>query len=115
MELKLQHPEIYDLHVKMITLIKKGGKLIKEKETMEMELNKLGLQIQKLKDKINPLVKAAVANKLSEFQIVTKVDTKGGNNHEVLITVADQVEDFKKYLREQQAKQQPNENTPNKL
>lgn len=62
--------------------------LLKERETLQKELNKKALKIQKIKDRVKPIVQKAVAGKLKEFEEVEQANIIG-NQDEVTIKIVD--------------------------
>lgn len=85
--------------------------------TKEQEkLNKIGLQIQKYKDKIIPLVKKVQEDQrekgmLGEFEEYQSVEIE---NDEVVITTFDAVEEYKNKIREQRNEQSNGDNNESK-
>lgn len=80
-----------------------GGRAIsKEIEKLENDRRKVGLQIQKLKDKILPMVEKLTKDSLQGFEEITQVDIK--NDEEVEISVINVVDEFKKTYIEQKQK-----------
>lgn len=102
--LKIQSKELSSLLAKKNEFVTEGRELSKKIEALESERNKCGLQIQKMKDKIIPLVKKLTDGKLGEFEDITTVETFGSD---VVINTYDVVEDFKKQYLD--AKNKPEE------
>ena len=100
--MKIQSKELVNLLEKKNELVNEGRAISKEIEKQETERNKVGLQIQKLKDKILPLVAKLTDGKLAEFEEITQVENKDG---EIEVTVVNVVEDFKRDYLEAKAKQ----------
>lgn len=78
------------------TMVKKHYKLRDDKEQLERERNKIALKIQKVKDRLIPLVKKEVAPQLQEFEDIEKVEIKKG---EAVVSVFNHVEEFKKTFK----------------
>jgi len=88
--------------VKKSGLVDQGRELSKAIEKLENDRRKVGLQIQKLKDKILPLVAKLTIDKLVEFEEISTVDIKGD---EIEIKTFNVVDDFKKDYLEAKKKQ----------
>jgi septation ring formation regulator EzrA len=69
--------------------------LIKEKEELQKELNKKALKIQKIKDRVRPIVAKLVAPHLKEYEEVEQVNIIG-NQDEVTVTIVNRLDAFKK-------------------
>ena len=102
--IKINNKELSSLLGKKNEFVLQGREFSKQIEKLEAERNKCGLQIQKLKDKIVPIVKKEVDGKLGEFEDITTVELYGSD---VIINTYDVVEDFKKNYLE--AKNKPEE------
>ena len=84
-------------------LVNDGRALTVEIEKIEKERAKIGMQIQKRKDKIIPLVEKEVKPKLGEYEdIETVTINKSG---EVEVKVFNHLEEFKKAYAEKFAPQ----------
>lgn len=77
-------------------MVKKHYKLRDDKEQLERERNKIALKIQKVKDRLIPLVKKEVTPQLQEFEDIEKVEIKKG---EAVVSVFNHVEEFKKTFK----------------
>ncbi len=72
-------------------------KLLKEKEVLERDRNKIALKVQKLKDRIVPVVQKAIKPLLKdEFDDVSTAKAKDGK---VIIETFSWLEDWKKQFR----------------
>lgn len=96
--------------------IQEGRVLSKKQEEIEVELKKLALQVQKIKDEVTPLVNEKIKEiGLSELDEVAKVSVVGD---EIEMEIYDVVEEFtKNYLkkkREQANAQKSNTEGENK-
>ena len=99
---------------KLKKILEKRGGIFEEQQELEEQrkeidkkLEKLGYTMQRLKDKTVPLTKKESKGlNLKEFEMVvrTGVDKKNGKP---FIEVIDQVEEFKKMLREKPSKEMP--------
>jgi len=93
---KFKDEEVQVLLKEKDEIVKAGRALSKETET---ELEKKNQQIQKIKDKVKPMVNPYVDKmELGEFEVPTEVTVKDG---EVLVQIVDQVESYKELLRKQ--------------
>lgn len=70
--------------------------LLKEIEGHERDRNKIALKVQKLKDKMIPILKKEVQPLLGEYEDTETVKAKDGK---VLVTVFSYLEDFKKRFK----------------
>jgi DNA anti-recombination protein RmuC len=93
----IQSKELLKLLQSKSTLVDEGRAITKEIEKLETDRRKVGLQIQKMKDKIIPLVKKLTDGKLGEYEEISTVEPKGD---EIIVETVDVVEDFKKQYKE---------------
>lgn len=100
MDTKIIHKELYDLLNQKSKLVEAGRALTKKIDDLETERNKVGLQIQKLKDVIIPLVESIMAKSLGEFEMITTVEVDKEKKHQIIINYIDQIEEYKKAIRE---------------
>lgn len=70
--------------------------LMKKREALERERNKLALKVQKFKDKLIPMIQKAVKPLLKEFDDIETAKVKDG---EVIITSFNHLEDFKRKFK----------------
>ncbi len=98
----IKNKELSALLIKKSGLVDQGRELSKAIEKLENDRRKVGLQIQKLKDKILPLVAKLTIDKLVEFEEISTVDIKGD---EIEIKTFNVVDDFKKDYLEAKKKQ----------
>jgi len=77
-------------------LEKKHKDLMAEKEKLERDRNKLALKVQKIKDKVVPLIKKEVEPLLKEFEDIETVEVKSGVAE---IKVFSHLEEFKKNFK----------------
>jgi hypothetical protein len=89
----LSNKELGTLLTKKSGFVDEGRAITKQIEELETARRKVGLQIQKLKDKIVPLVAKLTEGKLAEFEEISTVDLKGD---EIEIKTFNVVEDFKR-------------------
>lgn len=66
--------------------------LLKDKEVLERDRNKIALKVQKVKDKIIPIVQKEVKPLLQEYDDIETAKTKDGK---VVIATFNHLEDFK--------------------
>lgn len=95
-EINIKNDKILKILEKKGGLIDKGRELTKQIEGLEKERNKVGLQVQKLKDKTAHLMDKEDI-KTEEFEYVASVDLKDG---EVVLTIKDAIEEYKQAYRE---------------
>jgi hypothetical protein len=88
-------------------LVTEGRAISKEIDKLENDRRKVGLQIQKIKDKILPMVDEITKGKMQEFEEITTVNIK--SEDEVEISVTNVIEDFKKAYIEQKQNPAPQE------
>ena len=103
--IKINHKELGSLLSKKNELVTEGREISKQIEKLETERNKVGLQIQKVKDKLIPLVKKLTEGKLEQFEEITTVEPYGS---EIVINTCNVVEDFKRQYLEQTKGQEEN-------
>jgi len=70
--------------------------LLKEKEQLERDRNKMALKVQKIKDKIIPVVQKVVKPLLKEYDDIETAQTKDGK---VVIKTFNYLDDFKKKFK----------------
>lgn len=95
-QIKLTDPKLHALITEKGVLVEEGRKLYKEIEKQVAVQAKHGIKIQKLKDKMIPLVKA-LPIEISEFEDIIEFGVEG---NDVTIKIIDQVEAYKSRLRE---------------
>ena len=100
--IKIENQEIKDLIVKKGEVVTRGREISQQKEDLETELNKAGLQVNKLNDKLIPLVEG-LGIELGEFEQIESVKIE---NEELVVNIFDQVEEYKIAIREEKAKKQ---------
>jgi hypothetical protein len=100
----VEHAELLENLNLKDKLVMEGRDLTKQIEDLEEARNKVGLQIQKLKDKIIPVAEELVKPVMEEFDMLTRtfpeVDKDGNQTGKVIMEYIDQVEDFREALRE---------------
>ena len=90
----IENKKLKKLIIKKGELVDKGRLLSKEITKLTEERNKLGLEIQKVKDKVLPIITKMSDNiKLGEFEDVGNIEIV---NDEVVMTVHNALEEFKK-------------------
>jgi len=93
-------------------LIQEGRKSAKRMEELEKEQRKLALKVQKLKDKVVPLVKKYYADmNLTEFEEVVAVEVKDG---EVIVKIDDVIELYRAHYLEKKYEGSKEANTNEK-
>ena len=70
--------------------------LMKERERLERERNKIFLKVQKIKDRIIPIIQKEVKPLLGEYDDIETAKTKDGK---VVINTFNHLEDFKKKFK----------------
>lgn len=66
--------------------------LLKEKEVLERDRNKIALKVQKIKDKVIPIIQKEVKPLLGQYDDIETAKTKNGK---VIIDTFNHLEDFK--------------------
>lgn len=90
--------KIVDLLLQYKELSVEVKKLTDDITKLEEERNKIAIKGQKVKDKLNPIVKKLVAKDEGEFEVTSKVEVDSERN--VVVEFADQLEDWKEaYLK----------------
>lgn len=84
-------------------LVNQGRALTVEIEKLEKDRAKIGMQIQKRKDKIIPLVEKEVKPKLGEYEDIETVTLEKG---EIVVKVFNHLEEFKKAFAERNKKEE---------
>ncbi len=97
----IKNKTLVDLLLKKGALIDDARAISKKIDDLENDRRKVGLQVQKLKDKIIPLVQKETKDLLGEFEEISEVSPKDG---EVIITTVDVLENFKRDYKEARAK-----------
>ena len=100
---KIENSKIFNLVGEYKAKALEINKVVDEIEKIEKERNKIGLQIQKLKDKLSPLVEKATESEISEFEMVTNIQ-QSKEDGVVEVDIFDQVEEYKEALRKKKAK-----------
>lgn len=72
---------------------KKHKDLLSEKEKLERDRNKLALKVQKVKDKVVPMLQKEIKPHLKEYEDVESAELKG---EVVKVTIFSHLEEFKK-------------------
>lgn len=70
--------------------------LLKQKEALERDRNKIALKVQKIKDRVVPLIQKQVKPLLKEFDDVETAKTKNGK---VIISTFNHMDDWKRAFR----------------
>ncbi len=92
-----KNKEIVELLTKKETLVIEGREVTKKIEELENDRRKIGLQIQKVKDKVIPMVNKLMEGNLKEFEEIGTVEVKDG---ELDISIVDVIENFKRDYKE---------------
>lgn len=71
-------------------------KLLADKEVLERDRNKVALKVQKIKDKVVPIIQKEVKPLLGEYDDIETAKTKDG---QVVINAFNYLDDFKKKFR----------------
>lgn len=94
-KIKELYEQIKEYHKKDI------GDLLTQKDSLEKELKKAALKMQKMKDKLSPMITKELGE-LEEFEYVANLDKDGD---EVVAVIANQVDEYIEALRAKKAKQ----------
>lgn len=108
--MKIINKELFGLLKDKEKLVNEGRKISVKIESLETQRNKLALQVQKIKDKIIPIVMKETEGKLGKYEDITEVITTPVIN-EVEIHIYDELEQFKKFLDEKIAKKNETANS----
>lgn len=104
--IKITNKAIFDGLKEKDKFVEEGRKLTDKIESMETQRNTVGMKIQKVKDRIIPLIEEEVkAIELGEFETVGDVKATSVLN-EVEIEVFDQVEAYKEYILDEKKKKE---------
>lgn len=98
MKKKFKHPELFNLLKKKNTFVTHGRKLSEQIDKLEQARNKDGMQIQKIKDQVVPMMEQLITPYLGDFGMLVGARLVEGSKYEVEIEYIDQVEEFKKSL-----------------
>lgn len=99
----IQNEELKALLLEKETLVNEGKKLTEKIEKVEKERAKVGLQIQKVKDKIIPLV-IGLKLPLGEYEGLKSVEIKGG---EIVVEVTNYMDEFIESWKTRDAQPEP--------
>lgn len=99
-EIVIEDKEVLPDMKKRADYIKEGRELTEKIEELHEERKKLGLKAQKLQEKVQEPVEESVKEQteLSEFEYMASVRLE---DEEIVVTIADQLEEIKKQLREE--------------
>jgi len=75
--------------------------LMSEKEKLERERNKIALKVQKIKDRVVPMIKKEVEPQLKEYEDIETAVLKNG---EVMVKTFSHLEEFKKSFNAKNSK-----------
>lgn len=92
--IKLKSKKLVKILETRAEVLKEAREIQKEVEELQKVQQKLGYKMNKLKDKTTPLVKDV---ELEEFEVISTVKLEKG---EVVVEIIDQIEEYKKALRE---------------
>lgn len=82
-------------------LEQKHRDLMSTREKLERDRNKIALKIQKIKDRVIPVIQEKVVPMLKEYEDISTADVKDG---EVVVTTFSHLEDWKKAFEERRKK-----------
>ena len=98
-EVELKNAKLFKLLEDKEVLVGKGRELQKDIEEIQKEQRKIGLKLNKVKEKVIPLVeKESEKIEIEQFETPAAVDIKDGK---AILTILDQIEDTKKKILEQ--------------
>lgn len=98
---EFENKKIVDILLKKEPLIKEGRELSKKIDDLNKDLHKIGLKVQKLKDKTAHLMEKESIT-LGEFEYISAIDTKNGK---VVLEVVDAIEEYKSAYRKRVAEE----------
>lgn len=97
----LNNPRLLEFWLKKDELLKQGKEVTDQIEELENKRNKIALQIQKLKEKIIPLVKKETAPQITdEFEDLNTVDMVDGK---LTVTTFSHLENWQEAFRKKKA------------
>lgn len=97
MEITFKDDKMKKLLEEKGVLVNEGRELTKKIEELEKERAKVGLKIQKVKDKLIPIVESKIKPQLEEFEDIETVEVKGDM---IVVKKFSHLEEFKKAWRE---------------
>jgi len=77
-------------------MIEEHKQLLKDKEMLERDRNKIALKVQKIKDRVIPIIQKEVKPQLAEYDDIETAKTKDGK---VVISTFNHLADFKAKFR----------------
>lgn len=98
---KFENDKIVKILEKKAPLIEEGRNLSKQMDDLNKDLHKIGLKVQKLKDKTAHLMEKESIT-LGEFEYIASIDTKDG---QVVLEIVDAIEEYKAAYRKKVAEQ----------
>ena len=93
----MQDKKIAKLLIEKDRLVKEGRGISEQIEKFENDRAKLGLRVQKIKDKIMPFAKKIKDAQLDRYEDIQSIDLVGEN---IVITTFDYIDEYKKVLEE---------------
>jgi hypothetical protein len=103
-QIKITNEKLYKILGDKEVLINEGRQISKDIEERETSRAKIGLKVEKLKEKAVKCVEKE-AFKLEEFEYLQSIDAKDG---EVVVTIQDKLEEVKEAIREQKKENKEN-------
>lgn len=101
--MKINNAKLVVLLKQKDLLVTQGRKLTIEIEKLEKERAKVGMQIQKVKDRVLPIVDKEVKPKLGEYE---DIETVALVNGEIEVKIFNHLEEFKKAYAEKFTKKE---------
>lgn len=93
-EVIIDNEKLYKILDQRGSILKTARQIQKEVEEKQKEQQKIGYKMNRLKDKTEPFIKDI---ELEEFEVISSIGIKKGK---VVATVVNQIEEYKKLLRE---------------
>lgn len=106
-EINIEHPELKQHLEDKEELIKQAREISAKIEALESDRNKVGLQVQKIKDKVVPIVEALVRPQLGYYEELASVALVDGK---IVATTFDHKEEWEKAFAEAKTKAQAENN-----
>lgn len=97
--------ELKKLIEKKEVLVANGREISKQIEKLEKERNRDALKVQKIKEKVVPILKEKVQPQLEEFEDIFSIDLKEKGSETVVAVVFNQIDQYKQALRQRKEEQ----------
>ena len=105
-KIEFENKELRKLLDKKSLIVDEGRKLSKEIEKLEKERNRDALKLQKIKDRVIPILQKEIAPQLGEFEDIQSIDKKDDKSDVLVAVIFDRVEQYKEAIRQQKLEQE---------